>query len=469
MCCFSCTSRHSGSTDDNKRAHSIYDTANKLFNEGRIKQSLTYLDSTYEKLHMNMPYAQYLEYNFRSLFYFHENDLDASLRYEDSALDVMKDVELQHSYPQEYVHTLLEKGHILSAQHHYDQAHDYYVKAIEQAKGLVSNCSLNEYYYLVAMALYREKQFPAAIGYFSDAFKAAQTCIGEERPYLRMQELLDNIALCYTQQAKTDSAGYYYDSCISFINRNEQNFGNKRSAEEARSVAFENKAMTLVLAKKLDGAEDLLKKSISINEQPGYSKQRAQSGRIKLAAFYSAQKNYTKMYSAIEDVTASLDTLPNIYVALEKEELLWHYYQDTRQFEKALTTYQSFMRRNDSLEAAGRKNGQTDILHDLREKEQQYKIQLLQKDNHFHRTMLMVAIGFALMSLGIIVLIFASYRKIRKDGQMLAAQNEEISNQKTALQKSNREKDRILSIVAHDLRSPVGATVAAGGYACRRG
>ncbi len=353
-----------------------------------------------------------------------------------------------------------KKGHILSAQNKYNEAHDYYVKAIAQARELVSSCSLNEYYYLVAMALYREKQFPAAIGYFKDAFIAAQTCDTVDRPYQRMQEMLDNTALCYTQQAKADSAVYFYDSCLSFINRHEQNFSNKKSADEARSVAYENKAMTLVMAGKLDGAENLLKKSVQLNEQPGFDRQRAQSGKIRLAAFYSAQKNYAKMYSAIMDVDATLDTLPNIYVALEKEDLLWRYYQDTRQFEKALTTYLAFAKRNDSVEAAGRKNGQTDILHDLREKEQQYKIQLLQKDNRFHRTMLMGVIGFAVMSLGILALIFTSYRRTRKSERMLAARNEEISNQKAALQKSNREKDRILSIVAHDLRSPVGATVA---------
>ncbi len=460
MCCFSCTSRRGGGADDNKRALGVYETANKLFNEGKIKQSLRYIDSAYGNLRIRTTYAQYLGYSFKSLFYFHESDLDASLRYEDSALDMMKDAELRHSYPQEYVHALLEKGHILSAQHNYDKAHDYYVNAIEQARELVSSCSLNEYYYLVAMALYREKQFPEAAGYFKDAFIAAQTCSTVEWPYQRMQELLDNIALCYTQRARSDSAVYYYDSCVSFINKHEQNFGNKKSADEARSVAYENKAMTLVMSGKLDGAEDLLKQSIHINEQPGYDKQRAQSGRIKLAAFYSEQKNYAKAYSAIMYVSASLDTLPNIYVALEKEDLLWHYYKGTGQFEKALATYQAFVHHNDSVEAAGRQHGQTDILHDLREKEQQYKIQLLQKDNHFHRTMLMVAIAFGLMALVITILIFRNYRKTLKSERLLAARNEEILKQKTALQKSNLEKDRILSIVTHDLRNPIGATIA---------
>ena len=460
VCCFGCTNRlGKGTSYDNKRARSIYDTTNTIFNDGKIKQSLTYIDSAYGTLDVITPYAQYLEYSFKSHFYFHENDIEASLKYEDSALDMMKDNELQHSYPQEYIHTLLEKGHIMAARHNYDEAHNYYIKAIEQAKGLVNNCSLNEYYYLVAMALYREKQFPAAVGYFKDAFIAAQTCRADEWPYQRMQELLDNIALCYTQQAKTDSAVYYFDSCVSFINGHEQYFTNKKSAYEALSLVYENKAMTLVMGGRLDGPENLLKKSISINEQPGYDKQRAQSGKIKLAAFYNEQKNYAKTYSTIMDVSASLDTLPNALVALEKEDLLWRYYQDTRQFEKALNTYFAFERHHDSVEAAGKKNGEPDILRDLKEKEQQYKIQLLQKDNHFHRIMSVVTIGFALMSLGIIVLIFTNYRKTRRNEQMLATQNEEINNQKTALQRSNREKDRILNIVAHDLRNPIGATV----------
>jgi len=159
------------------------------------------------------------------------------------------------------------------------------------------------------------------------------------------------------------------------------------------------------------------------------------------------------------DVSASLDTLPNVYVALEKEDLLWRYYEGTKQFEKALNAYLAFEHHNDSMEAAGKKNGETDILHDLKEKEQQYKIQLLQKDDHFHRIMSMVTIGFALMSFGIIVMMLTNYRKTRRNERMLAAQNEEINSQKTELQKSNSEKDRILNIVAHDLRNPIGAIV----------
>jgi len=215
----------------------------------------------------------------------------------------------------------------------------------------------------------------------------------------------------------------------------------------------------MVLGGRLDGPEYLLKKSISINEQPGYDKQRAQSGKIKLAALYNEQKSYAKTYSAIMDVSASLDTLPNVYVALEKEDLLWRYYEGTKQFEKALNAYLAFEHHNDSMEAAGKKNGETDILHDLKEKEQQYKIQLLQKDDHFHRIMSMVTIGFALMSFGIIVMMLTNYRKTRRNERMLAAQNEEINSQKTELQKSNSEKDRILNIVAHDLRNPIGAIV----------
>jgi len=460
MCCFSCTNKQrKGNADDNKHALYIYDTANNIFNEGKIKQSLTYLDSSYNMLPVVTPYAQYLNYSLKSRVYFHENDMEASSKYEDSALDMMKDIELQHSYPQEYIHTLLEKGHIMAAQNNYDKAHDYYIQAIEKAKELVNDCSLNEYYYLVAMALYREHQFPAAVGYFKDAFIAAQLCRAEEWPCQRMQELLDNIALCYTQMKKTDSAVYYFDSCASFINKYEQHFTSKKSAEEALSVTYENKAMTMVLGGRLDGPEYLLKKSISINEQPGYDKQRAQSGKIKLAALYNEQKSYAKTYSAIMDVSASLDTLPNVYVALEKEDLLWRYYEGTKQFEKALNAYLAFEHHNDSMEAAGKKNGETVILHDLKEKEQQYKIQLLQKDDHFHRIMSMVTIGFALMSFGIIVMMLTNYRKTRRNERMLAAQNEEINSQKTELQKSNSEKDRILNIVAHDLRNPIGAIV----------
>ncbi len=60
------------------------------------------------------------------------------------------------------------------------------------------------------------------------------------------------------------------------------------------------------------------------------------------------------------------------------------------------------------------------------------------------------AVFFSLFVVVIIILIYANYKKV-------SALHKKVSIQKAELEKSNLEKGRILHIVAHDLRNPVGS------------
>lgn len=66
------------------------------------------------------------------------------------------------------------------------------------------------------------------------------------------------------------------------------------------------------------------------------------------------------------------------------------------------------------------------------------------------RSYLLVAVCFSLFVMVFIILIYFNYRRIR-------GLHKKVSIQKTELEKSNQDKERILQIVAHDLRSPVGS------------
>ena len=54
------------------------------------------------------------------------------------------------------------------------------------------------------------------------------------------------------------------------------------------------------------------------------------------------------------------------------------------------------------------------------------------------------------------ILILKNNQKSKINIRELTALNEQVSKQKTELEKKNKEKDRILQVVAHDLRNPIG-------------
>jgi signal transduction histidine kinase len=96
---------------------------------------------------------------------------------------------------------------------------------------------------------------------------------------------------------------------------------------------------------------------------------------------------------------------------------------------------------------------------------------LLEKDNQLERVSLAVSVGFSVMALLIIVLVYTNARKTRKNVKKLSALNLLINEQKDDLEKtsadlrqSNRDKDRILQVVAHDLRNPVSGIMMLGSF-----
>ncbi len=66
------------------------------------------------------------------------------------------------------------------------------------------------------------------------------------------------------------------------------------------------------------------------------------------------------------------------------------------------------------------------------------------------RSYLWIAISFSMFVLVIIALIYFNYTRVR-------GLHKKVSIQKTELEKKNRDNERILQIVAHDLRSPIGS------------
>ena len=457
FCYISCGDTHNNvNVSEDQQIRNIYFSANKLFDEGKISESLAFVDSANLQVGKTSVYAMYNAYNFKTLFYFQKNDLRASALFADSALSILERNKAEKIYSSEYIHALFEKGHVLSAQGNFDGAYDFYLRAMVLAKRIFDTGSLNEYDYHIAMTLYKQSKYKKANEYFMLGYNAAATYPVNERPYFRMQEFLSNIGLCYSLLNMPDSALYYYDSSLSFIDKNGHFFRSNKMADMAKAIVYQNMATVMRIKGNPEQAEFLLKKSISINMQPGYDNRQAQSGKIKLAVLYMQKKNFAEMRDVLADVRASLDTLPNADVEWNWKDIMWVYYQQTGQYKKALNAYQDFVGYYDSTNEANKKLQATDILRDMKDREQQYKIGLLEKDNRFQHAMSLITIGFGIMSLSIVVLIFINYRKSRKNEKVLAVINGEINIQKAALEKSNREKDRILNVVVHDLRNPIG-------------
>jgi signal transduction histidine kinase len=133
-----------------------------------------------------------------------------------------------------------------------------------------------------------------------------------------------------------------------------------------------------------------------------------------------------------------------------------------RQIPQAYRYLQSYLRLKDSMDAG---NQPANLNEELQHIAQGYELDLLKKQDEMKTVYLVIAIVFFLMALAIILLVVQNWKRSRKNvagltdlNQRIVMQNDHMQKTLSALEQSQRENTRMMKIVAHDLRSPIGAS-----------
>ncbi len=451
-CCVSCDKTEENYTTEEKQLSVKSDSVVKWFSEGKMTKSAHLLDSLFARGENSSPYARYLYYADTGIMEDHYQRYESYSNYADSAIMTLEKNNLTDRHRAEYINALLAKGNALCALTDYKDAYEYYfkVKVItdEHPELRIPTTYINS----IAMALYRQKQFGDAAYYFRlDFSNASKLDSNLQRRYsYRMQELLSNIGLCYNELYMQDSALYFYDSAMKFITVHSGDFGAKILAEKATGVVLGNMASVYMDKNSLDTAERLLKESISINMQPLYENDDAQRAIRKLAELYYQKNEMDSMYQTMQVLQSTLDTIKSDDVRIGLKRLTYLYYNKKGDELKSLRSFKDYINDRDSTHLVRSQAIPGGILHELKNKEQQYHIFHLEKDKQADKMALLVAVIISLIVTISGAVLWRNFRKI-------SVLHKQVSAQKKELENSSREKDRILNVVAHDLRSPMGA------------
>jgi len=448
----------------------IYENATNItLSTGDKIKALHYLDSAYSREKNLQPYGLLKRYEFRRNYYYYSAKYDSSSMYVDSIVLLFEDEHLQQKYPREYAGTLNDLGDRYYSANNLTLAFQYYYKSRLVAEPISDSCALGNHSYHLGMVSYRQEKYSNAIDYFRQSFLENEECKNDTVPVYRGQELLDNIALCYSRLKKGDSAILYYKKTIDYINSNIKRFG-KHSGnyfERAMGVVYGNMAAEYAANKKYDSAEYLLKKSIAINSRPDYENRDAQSAQIFLIRTYLEQNKLDQAMAMLDESRKNLDTLYNIDAERNWNQYMGMYYQKVHQWEKALEYHEQYIKIKDSLTAINKNLQATDVNALLKKLDDEYKLTVLKKDNQVKQLYLWITIGFSIMAITLAFVIFINYKESKKNIRKLTSLNFKVHEQKDQLEfalgelgKSNKEKDRIVRVVAHDLRNPLGGIAA---------
>jgi signal transduction histidine kinase len=333
----------------------------------------------------------------------------------------------------------------------YLESIDYFEKALSSAKeinnprlqGIILNNLANTYLDIdddtTAATLYKQ-----AIAALKDVDRKAYA------------SLLSNLSIIQTNQKQYSIALKTLDTTLTIYKEQ----GNRMNMANALSSMALNHQMLQDTSK----AKSYYYKAKSIAEEIGdkYTGLEVYSG---LAEIHLAQKTLdsalvyaNKAYRISRDIEA----LPN---ESSSAELLFRVYKAQGKYSKALDYLEIHTKLKDSLfdkdksKALGKLEAELEYNNLSKNLELETEKQLLSKQlevNKRENYILGLGVGFFLLVIVVILLLWIKRNK-SKTNKILKLKNEEIERKNLKLKQSNLQKNKLFSIISHDLRSPVNS------------
>lgn len=441
----SCAGDHYNETTDTEQ----YTNALNRIKGEEQRSYLTryYFDSLFARRKNVSPYVFHVKY-MSLCHYFDKYEIDDSmLLYLDSAMAVMDRADLIKKYPYDMIGCLNYKGQIMYDRGEFSEAYNSYFRARQIALSVNDTCMMNDCAYSMGMLYYKEKKYKEAQKQFREANVLALKC--RPLPYYHMQQNLNNIALCYEKMKKLDSALYVYDSTWDFIQQNAKYFPDSGYRIVSSAVVNGNIGGVLLTLGYADSAIHYLERSFNANILSKRDEHDALLTHTKLARAYLMKQQPDRLVLELRKIDRELDSIRHSPADESDVLRLWYsYYQIRRNTDSAILSLQKYLAVKDQVWEGEHRKAEADAERELARKEQAYRMAVLQKQNRTNSAYLWVVAAFLVMALAIALLIYRSYRIGRRNIEML-------TRLKNRLEEKDKEKDRIMNIVAHDLRGPV--------------
>lgn len=445
----------------------LIDSALVLGGRGMADKAITLVDSHFSGFPRVSVIDQYRYYRFRfdlyNSYYSPCYDPLRALTYADSMVWLLKDRRLTLRLPAEYAAASSLQGQIYIELKRYSEAFRVYGSCRVIAERTGDSCLVAQYNSTMGTVRFRQGEYLQAVDLYKRALIGSGACKEDATSYHDIQGLLDNIALAYTRAGATDSALVYYGKAERYINEKRYLYTTDSLFPSiALAVVYGNEALAVQAKGDYPMAETLFRKAIAINQLPGRDNATAVIEKLHLAALYLSRHRIGEVMPLLQQTANSLppddEGTRKLWLSLT-----WQYYEATGNPSRALKYLKSDLQLTDSISLKDRHRfaGSEDNILQLLEA--QYNIQLLQKDNTIKGMSLLIGAVVLLAICCVALLIRNNLRRHKRMLAQLSLKNESISRREVQLEKlleeldqRNKEKDRILQVVAHDLRSPIG-------------
>lgn len=464
--------QHTTSIAEQKKAatEKLYIVSNHSNSQGNFALSHHLLDSVFFKINKPTDWEKISYYSATCWMNRSLGNYELCLKKGDSCLAALNLIGLNNETVIYYANIYLEKGMAYIKLSNFNEANKLFFEAKKVIDQINDTCSKQELIDYLGLVLYQQHEYDLAKNAFMEELECLNKCFLDNKylQYGKRENVLGNLGLCLYNLNKFDSAKIYYNKALKLCEAEKLNsIGDSMVIQNAFNgkvgVHMGNLAKVYIPSN-LDSAALLYEKAVQFNKANSSEIPDGQLCMYQLADVYLQQKKFDKAFATLQGLRLSLDTLKNINATLGYRKVLYNYYSQTQQHQKALAAYQNYVSLKDSLQSKELGFTTTNINKELRDREQQLQIQLLNKDKNIGKLYLLIIAAALLLAAIIAFMVYRNYYKSKKKNLQLTLLNEQITNQQKlteeALQQlaiSNKAKDKILNVVAHDLRNPIGA------------
>ena len=391
----------------------------------------------------------------------HERDqhkFEESGRYADSMLLVSLPYASEGQYMSDYGMALLRKGEALLNLGREREA----VVFFHQGKVLVDrfpdSCFFSSAYFtILATVYYRQHKYADAIPWYMASLRSMEGCWYDTTfpGFAAHQGQFDNLGLCYRLVGKPDSALYYYRGGLAYIAGKGPRFGLKGQREfvaVARALIYGNMSESFDQLGDFGAEEAALK--AGFNPYPGKI---FDNTGLALAELYIRHlKRMGDARRLLDEAGAALGTT----VSEAGDRQLWHelnyeYFDSTGNLPKAFEEYRTYVALSDSIARNRQALDGIDVRKEFSDLEHQQQLIQLKEDNTVKRNSLQVSIGFSILAVVIILLVWQNSKRSRESLRVIALHNKHLELAMESLEQRNRDYDRLVRVMAHDLRNPI--------------
>lgn len=454
-----------------------FEQASAFAQKGYYAAAVGYIDSTYSRFPFISVADKYRYYRFKVDIFSAENGSSfAQLKQAnyafaclDSNIQMIEEKGKTHVMSKEYASLLALKATFLLYVGDYKRAGDLLSKTRLLCTETGNFCVQADIAATVGSVYYGKARYHDALQYYQEAATQRANCSASKLDeFYFMQGLLDNTGLCYAKIGRQDSAIMYYQKALAYVEANKYLYvhnNNPNFPEIVKSLVFVNLAQAFSNIGDYKNAEEYLKKSISIvdsNNRQGFARASNLEALIKLARVYLKSSRANSAWLLLsEAANANAAEMGDDMKMLWQQTMYW-YYQSKANVKKENYHLQNFLALRDSVALKKKPLYQINLLGIFSNDEKEYQLKILQKNSTIRLVYIETLSGVVFLILLLSSVFYYHWKRAKKAERKFTVLNQKLEHRQVQLQKllgdietENNQKERILRVVAHDLRNPL--------------